>query len=87
MRQNILIFAGILGVLAGILFMLQGAGIVRMPADSFMIDDSQWIRNGAIIAVLSAILIAGVRLVPTRAEEKARKKAEKEARRADEEAL
>ncbi|QIG78329.1 hypothetical protein [Stakelama tenebrarum] len=83
MRQNILIFAGIIGVLAGVVFMLQGAGILRAPADSFMIDDGQWITNGAILAVLSLILIGGARLVPTRAEEKARKKAEKEARATD----
>jgi len=82
-RQNILIFAGILGFLAGVFFMLQGAGIVRVPVESTMVDDSDWITRGAIIAVLSAILIGGVRLVPTRAEVKARKKAEKEAARAE----
>ncbi|MFZ5747330.1 MAG: hypothetical protein ACOY45_06690 [Pseudomonadota bacterium] len=83
MRQNILILLGILGVLAGCVFMLQGAGILRLPTQSMMIDDRAWITRGAIIAALSAIVIAGVRLVPTRAEEKARRQAEKEARQAE----
>lgn len=83
MRQNILIFTGILGILAGVLFMLQGAGIVRAPVDSFMIDNRDWIWRGAIIAVISGILVAGVRLVPTGAEERARRKAERDARRAE----
>ena len=83
MRQNILIFAGIMGVLAGVLFMLQGAGIVRAPVDSFMIDNRDWIWRWAIIAVLSGVLVAGARLVPTGAEERARRAAEREARRRD----
>ena len=44
MRQQILIFAGIIGFIAGMIFMLQGLG--------------------GILAFLSAILVAGVRLVP-----------------------
>ena len=66
MRQNILIFAGILGFLLGVLFMLQGLGVIRWPASSFMIDNSVWITRGGILAFLSAILVGGVRLVPSR---------------------
>lgn len=36
----------------GILFLLQGLGIVRWPASSFMIDQSVWIVYGAAIAVI-----------------------------------
>lgn len=78
MRQNILILAGILGFLAGLMFMLQGLGIVRWPVTSTMIDSQTWVIRGGIIALLSAILVAGVRLVPTRAERKAARRAERE---------
>lgn len=74
MRQNLLILAGILGFLLGILFMLQGLGIVRWPASSSMIDARIWLWRGLALAGVSAILIGGVRLVPTRAERKAAKR-------------
>ena len=50
MRQKILIFAGILGFILGVIFMLQGLGVIRYPADSFMIDNRVWITRGGIIA-------------------------------------
>ena len=64
MRQQILIFAGIIGFIAGMIFMLQGLGVIRYPASSFMVDNHIWISRGGILAFLSAILVAGVRLVP-----------------------
>lgn len=73
MRQNLLIFAGIVGTIFGILFMLQGLGIVRWPASSTMIDQRVWLWRGLALAVVGAILVGGVRLVPTRAERKARR--------------
>lgn len=74
MRQQILIFAGILGFIAGMVFMLQGLGVIRYPATSEMIDNRVWITRGGILAFLSAILVAGVRLVPAK-----RKKGDPEA--------
>lgn len=78
MRQNLLIFAGIAGILFGTLFMLQGLGVVRWPASSSMIDQRVWLWRGLTLAVAGAILIGGVRLVPTRAERKARRQAERD---------
>jgi hypothetical protein len=66
MRKNILIFAGILGFIFGMVFMLQGLGVLRVPAGSDMIDNRIWITRGGALAFLSAILVAGVRLVPER---------------------
>ena len=66
MRQQILIFAGIIGFIAGTVFMLQGLGVIRYPASSFMDDNHVWISRGGILAFLSAILVAGVRLVPAK---------------------
>jgi len=76
MRQNLLILTGILGVIAGVLFMLQGLGVVRVPVSSPMIGSQTWVIRGGIIALLSAILVGGVRLAPTRAERKAARRAE-----------
>lgn len=66
MRQNLLIFAGILGFIFGTAFMLQGLGIIRYPVSSPMIDNHVWITRGGILAFLSVILVAGVRLVPAK---------------------
>lgn len=66
MRRQLLTFAGILGVIAGLFFMLQGLGVIRYPAESFMIDSRVWITRGGILAFLGAVLIAGVRLASTK---------------------
>jgi hypothetical protein len=71
MRQNILIFAGLAAILFGALFTLQGLGVIRWPATSSMIDDRIWIWRGLALLVAGAVLVGGVRLVPTRAERKA----------------
>lgn len=78
MRQNILIFAGILGFIAGMVFLLQGLGILHLPASSPMIGSRTWAIRGGVIALLSAILVGGVRLVPTRAERRAAQQAERQ---------
>ena len=62
MRQNLLIFAGILALVLGTLFLLQGFGVIRWPASSMMIDQRVWALRGGVLAALGAILIAGVRL-------------------------
>jgi hypothetical protein len=41
-------------------------GVIKYPASSFMVDNHVWITRGGIIAFLSAILVAGVRLVPAK---------------------
>jgi hypothetical protein len=46
----------------GLLFMAQGGGWVRWPADSFMIGTAAWIWRGAIISLVGlAMLGLGVR--------------------------
>ena len=66
MRQNILIFAGILGFIFGLVFMLQGLGVIRVPADSPMVNNPVWIIRGGILAFLSAILVGGARIIPAK---------------------
>lgn len=58
MRQRLLFIAGAAGIALGGLFLLQGLGVVRWPASSFMIDQRIWITRGGAIALLGAVLIA-----------------------------
>jgi hypothetical protein len=50
-----LLIISVLATLAGLIWMGQGAGIIRYPATSFMIDQSPWIWRGAMVAVAGAI--------------------------------
>ncbi|RJF85480.1 hypothetical protein [Sphingomonas cavernae] len=58
--KTILIAFGILAFVMGMLWMGQGTGYIRWPANSFMIDMSEWTIRGAGLAVagLIAILVA-----------------------------
>ena len=44
-----LLAIGVFATLAGLIWMGQGAGIIRYPATSFMIDQSPWILRGALV--------------------------------------
>ncbi len=48
---------GILAVLMGLLWVGQGLGIIMWPAESFMLADQTWARNGAILAIIGLGLI------------------------------
>lgn len=52
---------GTLLLVLGLLWMLQGFGIVRWPANSFMIDATPWRWRGGLVALLGALLIWGTR--------------------------
>ncbi|MBC9031954.1 hypothetical protein IAG41_06080 [Sphingomonas sp. JC676] len=58
--------AGILLLAFGALFLLQGLGVIRWPAESFMIDSRTWIFRGAVIAAIGAVLILLARFGGTR---------------------
>lgn len=62
MRQNIMIFGGILLFLFGLLFMLQGLGVFPYPASSFMIGSQTWVIRGGVMMAVGAILAAGGRV-------------------------
>jgi hypothetical protein len=51
---------GILALLMGLLWIGQGLGWVRWPSESFMIDQSDWVVKGLILALAgaAAILVA-----------------------------
>ena len=50
-----LLLIGTLATLAGLIWMGQGSGIIRYPADSFMIDQTPWIWRGAMVVVAGVI--------------------------------
>ncbi|SDO99359.1 hypothetical protein SAMN04515671_2598 [Nakamurella panacisegetis] len=55
MRRNLLIGLGGLILVLGLLFLLQGSGVVH---GSPMTDDHFWIYAGAVIAVVGAALLS-----------------------------
>ncbi|WP_293884123.1 hypothetical protein [Sphingomonas sp.] len=62
----ILLIIGIVALLAGVLFALQGSGVVHWPSDSFMLDQSVWRTRGIIIAFAGAAIILISRRVGNR---------------------
>ena len=55
--KTALLILGVLGLLVGLLWVGQGAGLVHWPASSFMIDQRPWIVRGAILALVGLVLI------------------------------
>ena len=47
---------GFLLLAMGLLWAGQGAGVIRWPAESFMISQTQWIYYGGATAVVGLIL-------------------------------
>lgn len=63
MLRKVLIVAGVLAILFGGLFFLQGLGVVRWPSESFMIDRRVWVLRGAIVAGIGVVLAFAARFV------------------------
>lgn len=53
----VLAVVAVLAILMGLLWIGQGLGIIMWPASSFMLADKQWAVNGAILAVIGALLL------------------------------
>ena len=41
----------------GVLWACQGSGLIRWPAESFMIDARPWIYYGAVTALLGLVVL------------------------------
>ena len=52
----LMVVVGLLAIASGLLFTLQGFGLVRWPASSFMIDDRGWSVRGALLIAGGALM-------------------------------
>ncbi len=59
--KTILSIIGAALLAMGVLWSLQGAGIVRWPAESFMIDAHPWIYYGAVTALVGLVVLVMAR--------------------------
>jgi hypothetical protein len=57
MKSTIIFVIGVFVLAEGILFTLQGSGLVAWPRQSFMINDHAWIERGIVVALIGAALI------------------------------
>ena len=55
--KAVMLAAGVLALLVGILWVGQGTGLVAWPASSFMIDQRPWAVRGGLLAIVGAVLI------------------------------
>lgn len=55
--KAILLVLGVIGLIGGLLFAGQGAGIIPWPSSSFMVSTTEWILYGLIIAGAGLVLI------------------------------
>ena len=57
MKSLIVLVLGIIVTAAGLLFALQGSGVVHWPASSFMLGDRSWTEYGIVIALMGIALM------------------------------
>lgn len=55
--RTLLFIVGLILVVFGSFFALQGAGVIMWPPESFMLANRSWITNGLIIALAGAAMI------------------------------
>jgi len=61
--RRALAILGLLLMLFGIFFALQGADIIHWPLESTMLGRGVWIRNGLALAVIGVVLWFGARRI------------------------
>jgi hypothetical protein len=57
MKAATILMLGILVLAAGVLFTLQGSGVVHWPRESFMLDNRDWVERGIVVALIGLALI------------------------------
>jgi hypothetical protein len=63
MKSNLILVAGIIVTAFGILFALQGAGVIHWPAESFMLGNRDWVEYGIVIALIGVALLFTARRI------------------------
>ena len=62
--RTALIALGVLLIVAGLFWALQGAGVIMWPASSFMLAQDRWVLYGAMTAVAGVVLVLIARRRP-----------------------
>jgi hypothetical protein len=62
-KSLIVLILGLIVLAAGLLFTLQGAGVVHWPADSFMLDKTDWIERGIVVMLIGLALVLTARRI------------------------
>jgi hypothetical protein len=57
MRVAVVFIIGACLLLQGLLFALQGYGIVTWPRESFMINNHDWVERGLVLALIGIVVI------------------------------
>ena len=61
--RRVVVTLGLAIAAFGLLFLLQGLGVVRWPNSSFMVGRQVWVTRGTAIAVIGLLIVlAGRRL-------------------------
>lgn len=55
--RSLMFIVGVVAIAFGLLFTLQGLGIVHWPSSSFMLDDRSWAIKGVLVMVVGAALV------------------------------
>ncbi len=63
MKSKLLSIAGVVVFAFGLLFALQGGGVVRWPAESSMLGQRDWIERGIFFALIGLGMIAAARRI------------------------
>ena len=56
--KRLMLIAGVLAVVLGLLWLGQGMGIVNWPSNSFMIGNMHWTYIGSVVAIMGIGLVA-----------------------------
>jgi hypothetical protein len=57
MRKVLMTLVGLVALAVGLLWAAQGAGFVRWPQASSMIDETNWIYWGGALALLGILIL------------------------------
>lgn len=55
--KKIFLYAGLLALIIGLVWVAQGLGYLNWPRNSFMIRQVQWSYNGGILAFIGLVLL------------------------------
>lgn len=54
--RTLMLVAGLVAIAFGLLFTLQGLGMIHWPRRSFMLDDTSWAWRGGIVMIGGALM-------------------------------